>query len=207
MVEISKRIIDVIKDLFVIRNDCFPIQKDGLNEYKVMKGFFSDEIIKSHLKGTLTVGSFQINPNTNTVKWICFDFDGDLDTEFKKTKKLYIHLKENGYNPLLEFSGRRGYHVWLFIKPTDAAIARKFSHEVSKSIIISEIFPKQNKIGVNQYGGQVKIPLGIHRASNKRSFFFDNNFKELSLKKSFNELLSINRKRDVLDIFNLKRFE
>ena len=182
--EISEDVVNAIRDLFIVRDDCFPMQKEGVNEYTVIKGHFSDEIIRSHLRGSLTAGSFQIDPKTNKVKWICFDFDGELEIEFEKAKKLYQRLKDKGYNPLLEFSGRRGYHVWLFVEPVDAALARRFAHLVAEDIDVSEIFPKQDRIEESQFGGQVKIPLGVHRVSKKRSCLLDGTFIEMSLDSS-----------------------
>src|SRR3989338_920582 len=111
MQEITQEIINAVRELFIVRDDCYPQQVEGANEYKVIKQRFSDEIIKKHLQGLITVGSFQIDPETNQVKWLCFDFDGELERELEKARNLYNRLIEKGYNPLLEFSGRRGYHI------------------------------------------------------------------------------------------------
>jgi len=173
-------IIQVIENLFLNRTDVYVVQLDGLNEYKVIKEPINKGIIANHLGGKLTIGAFQINPQDNNVKWICFDFDGDLKEELEKAKRLYSKLKDMDFHPLLEFSGRRGYHVWLFIEPTDAKIAREFANKVSKEASPHEIFPKQDKIEKTGFGGQVKVPLGLHRVSNKRSILFDDDFNELA---------------------------
>ena len=80
-------IIQAIEELFINRSDVFTIQLDGLNEYKVIKEPINKQIIANHLNGKITIGAFQINPNDNKVKWICFDFDGDLKEEMEKSKK------------------------------------------------------------------------------------------------------------------------
>lgn len=194
----DEEIVKIIRDLFIVRDDCFPMQKEDVNEYTVIKGHFSDEIIRSHLRGSLTAGSFQIDPKTNKVKWICFDFDGELSVEFEKAKQLYNRLKDKGYNPLLEFSGRRGYHIWLFVEPVDAALARKFAHQAAEGIEVSEIFPKQDRIKENQFGGQVKIPLGVHRVSHKRSCLFNDKLIILSDSKSVNIIVNRNDRKDII---------
>ncbi len=200
-------IIQVIQNLFINRNDVYPKQLDGLNEYKVIKEKISKETIVQHLQGKITIGSFQINPENNKVKWICFDFDGHLEEELEKAKKLFTKLRERGFHPLLEFSGRRGYHIWLFVEPVDAKIAKRFATEISKDSKPHEIFPKQNKIEKDEFGGQVKIPLGIHRASGKRSFLFDQNFRQLSDEESRRYLIEIgDKKSDIIKVISLGDF-
>lgn len=185
-------IVQAVEELFINRRDAYAIQLDGLNEYKVIKEPLTKSVIAAHLAGRITIGSFQINPEDNKVKWICFDFDGELNEELEKAKKLYGKLKEQGYSPLLEFSGRRGYHVWLFVEPVDAGAARKFAIEVSSDCEPHEIFPKQDKIEKTGYGGQVKLPLGVHRVSGKRSVFFDKKFHMLSESNSKKFLIEFN---------------
>lgn len=186
-------IVQAMEELFMNRRDAYAIQLDGLNEYKVIKEPISKETIANHLSGKITIGAFQIKPDDNTVKWICFDFDGELEEELEKAKKLYGKLKEQGYSPLLEFSGRRGYHVWLFVEPVDAGIARKFATEVSGDCKPHEIFPKQDKIEKTGFGGQVKIPLGVHRANMKWSSLFDERFDLLGPSGSKEHLAKFSR--------------
>jgi len=198
-------IIQAIEELFINRSDVFTIQLDGLNEYKVIKEPINKQIIANHLNGKITIGAFQINPNDNKVKWICFDFDGDLKEEMEKSKKLFTKLKGMGYSPLLEFSGRRGYHVWLFIEPTDAKTAREFATDVSKGTEPHEIFPKQDKIEKTGFGGQVKVPLGLHRVSNKWSYLFDDKLEQLTKKDGMKYLMKTDG-RDKIKMKNVMKF-
>ena len=199
-------ILEALDNLFIIRKDCYPEQLDGLNQYKVVKESITPKILQDHLRGIITIGCFQIDPNTNKVKWICFDFDGDLDEEFSKAKELFLKLKNKGFKPLMEFSGRRGYHVWLFIEPIDASIAKEFALEISKETKPHELFPKQDKLEINGFGSQVKLPLGIHRVSRKWSYFFDENLQRLSQEEGKTLLIKINDvKRDKIT-GNLKKF-
>jgi hypothetical protein len=203
----SKNIMSAIRELFFVRDDCYPMQLDGLNEYKVIKNNLTADIIARHIRGDITIGSFQINPKNNTVKWICFDFDGDLKEEFDKAKKLFLKLKQKGFSPLLEFSGRRGYHVWLFVEPTDAKIAREFAVKISEEHKPNEIFPKQDKIEKDGFGGQVKVPLGLHRASDKWSYLFDDKLKILSKEWGIKHIIKISEKeKDEIKTKNLSQF-
>lgn len=151
-------IIGAIRDLFIAREDCFPQQIDGRNEYAVTRTPLTDDIILDHLEGSITIGCWQTDPITRKVKWICFDFDGELEIEFEKAKSLFLKLVEKNFNPIMEFSGRRGYHVWLFIEPVDIVVAYTFVSNVSSGA--SDVYPKSGKIADGGYGSQVKPPLG-----------------------------------------------
>lgn len=178
---------------FINRDNSYAAMKYGLNEYFVINEVLTPDILMKHLNGEITIGVFQVSKD-NKVKWICWDFDADenktLEDVLVDAKKLYIFLKEHGYNPLLEFSGRRGYHVWLFCNKTDAENAKLFAENIVKEAKVEphEIFPKQIKLNGKGYGSMVKLPLSIHKVSNKRSFLYDDNFNELNLEKGLDLL-------------------
>ena len=74
---------------------------------------------------------------------------------------------------MLEFSGRKGYHVWIFFnKPVQASYGQQLikSRLNKEGIKGHEIFPKQTELNQNRrYGNLVKIPLALHKVSGKRS--------------------------------------
>ncbi|MBI3259251.1 MAG: hypothetical protein HYZ54_07250 [Ignavibacteriae bacterium] len=202
-----ENVVNALKDLFIVRRDCYPLQIEHKNEYIVVKENLTYKIISDHLKGLITIGCWQVDPLSKTVKWVCFDFDGVIEEEFEKAKKLFYKLKNKGLNPLMEFSGRRGYHIWLFVEPIDLIDARKFAIDVSRTQSPHEIFPKNDKLTGKGYGFQVKLPLGIHRVPMKRSFLFDENLRPLSHEKSQDFLIKLSRKkRDTISSKNLISF-
>jgi hypothetical protein len=169
--------------IFINRDDSYATMKDGENEYFVIKDYITPELLRNHLEGLKTVGVFQLS-RFNKVKWICWDFDVDdktLEIIFEDAKKLYKFLKEKGYNPILEFSGHKGYHVWLFFNLIDAKSAKSFAEKMANESRSNphEIFPKQTELAGKGYGSMVKLPLGLHRVSRKYSFLYDENFNEL----------------------------
>ncbi|MFH1631019.1 MAG: hypothetical protein ABIA21_02235 [Candidatus Aenigmatarchaeota archaeon] len=181
---------------FINRDDSFAVMKDGVNEYCVVKDFLFPKYFKDHLDGKNTIGLFQISKD-NKIKWLCWDFDAaenqPLDEVFEDAKKLYSHLKSTGYNPILEFSGRRGYHVWLFVNDIDAGEGKAFAEKMASesNSFPHEIFPKQSTLSGKGFGCMVKLPLGIHKVSGKRSFLLDGAFNEMDMKKSINLMKSI----------------
>ena len=82
---------------------------------------------------------------------------------------------------LREFSGNKGTHVWLFFeKPVEAAKVRRWvaadfmpawreAAEANGWPVALEVFPKQDDVAPGGYGNLVKLPLGIHAVSGKRS--------------------------------------
>jgi hypothetical protein len=187
-------IIQNIQDLFISRYDTYAVQKQ--TGYIRLDEELTDDIIKNHLDGKITIGCYQFNKE-NKLKWLCFDFDGeDLGMQFQEAKRFYLYLKDNlkVESTILEFSGKKGYHVWIFCEETDGISALEWGKEVSKDFSVHEIFPKQTSIG-DKYGNLVKLPLGIHVISGKRTTFFDDDFNELTLKNSFKLLKNIQRKK------------
>jgi hypothetical protein len=169
-------------DLFVGRTDCYSKQLE--KGYLAVKNPITLEIIKQHLLGTITIGVYQLLENV--VKWGCLDFDLNTLEDFENAKKLFNHLVKLGLNPLMEMSGGGNYkcHIWVF-SDTTAVKMQEFLKGVCDKLNIypHEIFPKQTYVKEGDYGNLVKLPLGIHRKTNKRSYFLDSNFSKIESQK------------------------
>lgn len=77
---------------------------------------------------------------------------------------------------LLEDSGGRGYHLWIFLNNSLAGSDALRFYAVLKSLIETpfEFFPKQGSLGPKRkLGNLIKLPLGIHQKYGARSTFFD----------------------------------
>jgi hypothetical protein len=86
--------------------------------------------------------------------------------------------RKAGLPCLVEFSGGKGFHFWfLFAEPVPAGDARQALQHVVQglapdlSCFTLEVFPKQDQLAGKGLGNLVKLPLGIHRGTGKRSFF------------------------------------
>src|SRR5215472_1978145 len=67
--------------------------------------------VAQHLEGTLTIGLYAINPETQRAKWIAID--GDYKESLKHLCELQWELKRQEVESALEQS-RRGAHLWIF---------------------------------------------------------------------------------------------
>lgn len=156
--------------LFINRNDVYSVQQPN-GGYYIVKNKIDANIIKQHLAGEITIGIYCLDTENN-IKWGCIDLDGtDLTLLRRESEIIYNTFKP--FPRMLEFSGRRGYHVWLFFNPK---ITASFGKQLIKSRLTRinqnhhEIFPKQVTLdSTRKYGNLVKLPCGIHLKSGKRS--------------------------------------
>lgn len=147
---------------------------------------FTKQHLAEHLKGKKTYAPYQLS-SEGKVKWLCFDVDAYNDVAEEKirdivikvSKKVHARLGPNSF--LVEKSGSKGYHVWVFFeRPLDVHLAFALGHELVQTIpttdtINIEIYPKQQS-KTKTYGNTVKLPLGIHQKTGTRCLFVDSTF-------------------------------
>lgn len=202
-------------DLFSGREGAYARQwANEKNEtgYTPVREHFSPKVAKNHLLGNYTVGIYQLRIN-GTVNWSAFDVDlnkkywqqiqtGEIDREkllkltFSTAMSIYRKLKECSFEPVIEYSGFKGYHIWLFFKsPLPAFQVKAFMTGILRQIEFDreklhvEIFPKQAKVKEDGLGNLVKIPLGVHKKTGEFSYFVDE--KGAKIEKHFEYLRQI----------------
>lgn len=109
----------------------------------------------------------------------------------QKTRELIEILKQIGIHAYIEYSGYRGYHIWVFFKEwiavkyvnllQDIIISKAGKNE--EEGIILEYFPNKTKIKENQFGQTMKLPWGIHYISGNRTYFTDHYFEKIENQK------------------------
>ncbi len=183
--------------IFQGRNDVFArqwIDNSAQNSgYSPIRRPITSADIEEHLRGTKTYGIYLMSPE-NTVYTGVIDIDlkkrfrpkGALKGLMGAVKREVKFILENirtqasiaGINCIAEFSGGKGYHLWFPVaEAVEASAMRKALSCLVKPIIGKteffelEIFPKQDKLSGKGLGNLVKLPLGIHRQTGKRSFF------------------------------------
>ena len=131
--QIIKNIAQLEYSLFVVNSYAAGIQQnDGryITKYFPMSPF----VIEQMLKRQGSMGCYQQGYKTNRIKWICFDFDCKDKVE-PNVLSLYNQcivpfiqmLDEFEINYMLEFSGRRGIHVWITF---DKLIAKELGYRI-----------------------------------------------------------------------------
>jgi hypothetical protein len=136
--------------------------------------------IQRHLAGEITLGIYAINPCTQRVKWMAID--ADYRKALEDLLKLQFELGRNGIQAALEQS-RRGGHLWIFFeRPVLAKHARVYIRHLARQLSVEvkgagsgegiELFPKQDAVEEGQFGNAIRGPLGVHRAANRRYWFY-----------------------------------
>lgn len=138
------------------------------------------EDVRRHLVGEITLGIYAINPGNQRVKWMAID--ADYRRSLDDLLKLQYELQRDGVQAALEQS-RRGGHLWiLFEAPVLAKHARVYIRHLAGKLAVQvkstgpsdgiELFPKQDRIEASQFGNAIRGPLGVHRAVNRRYWFY-----------------------------------
>jgi len=168
----SKLSAEQIFELFINRKDVYSVQQPS-GAYFIQKHPLTIDLIKKHLKGEITLGTYALTPD-NKVKWACVDIDTDEHEVWKVyPEALIIYNCFIDFPRMLEDSGRRGYHIWIFFSPR---VSAEFAQLVVKARINRpdlnkhEVFPKQTTLSeTRKYGNLVKIPFGKHLKSGRFS--------------------------------------
>jgi len=170
--------IELFTELFVNRDDMYSVQYVGRrgNGYRAVRRQLTPAIIARHLQGQQTLGLYALSPDSKA-KWLVVDLD---TTTVSQLEAVLVRSRRIGLpDPLIENSGRRGYHCWWFFEePVRGWKARRLGMALTRE---HEVFPKQATASRDtaKPGSLVKAPLGIHRVSGKKSFFLATDFKRV----------------------------
>jgi len=197
--------INCFMERFSGKKDAFARQwvnrDEGTQGYVPVRRPISAEDIRDHFGGKRTYGIYLICAE-NTVKTAVID--ADLKNQFRNKKlktdekrqilreKQYMITRiknvseSSGLFPLVEFSGGKGFHFWYFFNPpAQASQVRTVLNKIEKlvspdlSAFSLEVFPKQDRLSGKGFGNLVKLPLGIHRMTGKKSTFIEASGKSL----------------------------
>ncbi len=139
------------------------------------------ETVREHLNGQLTIGIYALNPKTQRSKWVAID--ADYENALDDLLKLQWELRQDGVEAALEKS-RRGAHLWIFAdKPLLARHCRIYIYNLALRLKVPvkggsglaegiEIFPRQDQLEPHEFGNAIRGPLGVHRATVKRYWFY-----------------------------------
>lgn len=164
---------------------------DGQTGYSPVHEPFTAQVARNHLAGTITVGVYPVRLDC-TVTFFAFDLDigkralararGSVvearrlkDLVDREARRLHGELAALGIPALIEDSGYKGRHLWVLLaEPEDASVVRSFGTLFLAAVPLAsadlhlEFFPKQASAGAG-LGNLIKLPLGIHRRTGRRS--------------------------------------
>ena len=174
---------------FVTRTDNYAVQ-NGDGNYHTQNRELTLSAIQDHINGKTTIGAYSLDSN-NQVKYLTLDIDlarsktGEIEL-FKPVlattaKRVVAECRVIGIEPILEFSGFKGYHVTvLFDELIPAVQAKRLGEAIVKRVgqlpvhLHIEVFPKQDMLTTTQpLGNLVKLPLALHKVSKQRSCFLN----------------------------------
>jgi hypothetical protein len=171
-----------IKRLFINRFDRYSLQNpDAPEKFPDVKEPLTDSILLKSLLGGITIGIRAINPDDNTIKWVCWDIDADhnenprlvADTMIKYLKEWY------GFIVILENSGSPdSYHVWVSLEPTDNDLAYEFDQSFKSRIkaVLNSMGIQTGEHSIDRgvqkgEGGMIKMPFNFQLKNGVRSEF------------------------------------
>jgi hypothetical protein len=174
----NKTNLQLFMQMFVNRTDIYAVQYATRDQhgYRAVRSFLGLALIEEHLAGKLTLGVYALSASS-TAKWMVVDLD---TTDISKLQDVLRRATDMMLpDPVIEFSGRRGYHFWWFFKePVSGWQARKLGLAVAGE---HEVFPKQGNASrdTSRPGSLVKAPLGIHQVSRQWSCFLNRDLEKV----------------------------
>jgi CHC2 zinc finger len=165
--------LETYRALFVQRTDAYSRQRRRERRYYHVGKPLTDEVLRSHLKGELTIGLYSVD-RTGHTKWSVIDCD---DEDVTPLQEIGQELTSRGIPSYLELS-RAGGHRWIFWgRPIRPDQAKKILSPVSRGY---ELFPAGDIPDEEGYGLALRGPLGVHQLTGRRYPFVDENLAPVS---------------------------
>ena len=198
-------VVHLFYELFVGREDTYTEEYMAQRRVSEQKNEpLTEEVVREHLCGKRTVGTYVRRPN-NTAKYLVLDFDVSkkvslkYSTEspefaqymkqcFQVMAETWKELSRMGLQSYVEYSGGRGYHIWIFftewipvryIQALSEIIVEK-TEKVQAEEINVEYFPDDRKLRAGKTGQSIKLPLGLHPKSGQTGYFLDEGFRQVT---------------------------
>ena len=196
--------IEKFMNLFAGREDIYATIDyiDGRKQVEDQLKPLTKDVIKQHLMGEHIVATY-IQRQNATVKALVIDLDvsrkvmiengenpKNLNRYLRKAAEAATVIGEWFHRRNLEvryeFSGGRGYHVWLFFEGWIPVylinmlqdVLQKELTDIIDSNITVEFFPNKTRLRPGKNGQRLKLPMAVNTAAGVRSFLLDSNFTE-----------------------------
>ncbi len=181
--------------LFRGREEAFARQwanrDEGKQGYVPVQRPMQPEDVREHLLGRKTYGIYLLTGESRVWTGV-IDVDlvaglRDMQAAVKekaaiRRESLYLYSRlmelagNAGLTCIAEVSGGKGYHFWFPLDQPVAAVDMRFGLKTLLGNLGNdlrcfsvEIFPKQDQLTGKGFGNLVKLPLGIHRVTGRKS--------------------------------------
>ncbi len=180
------------------------VRPNGEGGYTPVREPLTPAVIRNHLLGTFTAGVYPIRLD-GTATFFALDLDIEKhalqqarvnpqyaeqlrDTLRIEGPRLLSVLGDLGFAPLFENSGYKGRHYWVLLAEPETAdvlhllgrLLLAWQTPLIPAGLHLEFFPKQANVKGQGLGNLIKLPLGIHRRTGRRSQFLDDAGRPLS---------------------------
>lgn len=172
-------------------------KRGGKSGYSPVHEPLTPAVVRNHLLGTYTLGVYPVRLD-GTATFFALDLDIDKsalqrargDHAFAETlreslqqegPRLVQVLRDLGCEPVLENSGYKGRHLWVFLEESETAgtlhllgrLLLAWQAPLLPPHLHLEFFPKQARLKGKGLGNLIKLPLGVHRRTGRRSLLLD----------------------------------
>lgn len=176
----TNELIEQYKRLFVhSENQKFTIAKLEGSEvrYPQQQNYLSDKDLLASILGDKSLGLILCQDKTSLAKSGCVDIDVSRDaTNLGEALTIAQNIvktgSELGVNLYIEFSGCRGFHVWLF---PEKPVTHSVIQNALKAIALRANFNPQ-EIYPKDVNSNIKLPCTTHLKSSRRCGFISPNF-------------------------------
>lgn len=154
-------------------------------------------VVEQHLRGVVTVGIYLLRLD-GTVLLFALDLDIEKEaleaarTDPAEARRLRLAVHEEGLRllrvlagyglaGLLESSGYKGRHLWVFLERAESAelvytlgqlLLERERPRLARGLRL-EFFPRQPARRGKGLGNLIKLPLGVHRRTGRRGMLLD----------------------------------
>lgn len=176
------------------------LEYGGRRKFEPVTEPLTEDVVEKHLVGELVAGTYIQRPNL-TAHFMVIDVDISkkvllqwqnqpemlqkyLQMAAEHAGILQKKMEQLGLSTYIEFSGYRGYHLWLFfsewlpvryIHMLEDVVEAKYQSDRCEEISI-EFFPGKMKVRPGTPGQSIKLPYAVHSKTGKRSCFLSNDF-------------------------------
>lgn len=168
------------------------IDRLGRHGYKPFHQKLTAKDLERHWSGAHTLAVPVFKPGGN-LRFGLLDFDISKQTWDSLDKNAVAELKERllddvrgiqqlafkqGVESVIEDSGHKGWHLWFFLFDNlDGKLVKNFLLELERIAgpppegTHRERFPASDKMRPDQLNSRIKLPLGLHKVSGRKSKF------------------------------------